>query len=242
MEQGRDFEDRVEIRSVHHADKPLIDFPINLVDIEKLHLHEMVIEKEYEGLVDQLRKDGYLRTPILITQDHIILDGHHRFSALNRLGVKKIPAIILDYDDDNLVKVDTWHPIVRKPVDEVAEELQKRGLTVEPLEGDYKSMLDRREVAAVVGNKKKKFKVLGDREQVFTAVRELWLDGIRYADIPELAFSITSEEITAIASWPYTKEEIKRVAKSDRVFLPKTTRHFMDFQFPDYRVEIKDLY
>lgn len=237
-----DFEEKVEIRSIHHADKPLIDFPITLVDITKLHPHEMVIEDAFEGLVEQLKKDKHLKTPILISKDFIILDGHHRYSALRKLGVQKIPAIVLDYDDDNLVKVDTWYPVLQESLEVILSTLKQNRFEIEELLGDYKDIIKRRKATAVVGNKQKKYLVYGEREDIYAMIREFWLKDIRYADIPELAFSMTSDNVTAVVSWPYTKDEIREKGKSNTVFLPKTTRHFMDFQFPDYRVELKDLY
>jgi len=39
----------------------------------------------------------------------VILNGHHRVEALRRMGLKRIPAWVFDYDGDH-VDLDRWKP------------------------------------------------------------------------------------------------------------------------------------
>ena len=43
---------------------------------------------EYEKLKESIKKEGRLLVPIIINQDNVILDGHHRFMACKELGIK----------------------------------------------------------------------------------------------------------------------------------------------------------
>src|SRR2546427_7227657 len=58
--------------------------------------------------MDQIRKDGYLRRPVLVADGElVILDGHHRVEAIRALGARRIPAYLIDYFSD-IVRLSTW--------------------------------------------------------------------------------------------------------------------------------------
>ena len=51
--------------------------------------------------LEVVRRDGFLRKPVLVDEEHlVILDGHHRVEALRLLGCKRIPVYLVDYNDD----------------------------------------------------------------------------------------------------------------------------------------------
>ncbi len=59
-------------------------------------------------LVDQILRDGFIRYPILVdSKTFVVLDGHHRLVAVKLLGLRFIPAILVDYDSD-CVSVSSW--------------------------------------------------------------------------------------------------------------------------------------
>lgn len=79
-----------------------------LIDIDRLKSHEETRSELLDSLVKEIRKDGYLRKPVLVEKRYcVILDGHHRFEALKRLGCKKIPCYLVDYFDDAIF-LTTW--------------------------------------------------------------------------------------------------------------------------------------
>ena len=47
--------------------------------------------QEYAQLRDSIRDRGVLQ-PLLITADHVLIDGHERWKAIQELGLLKIPA------------------------------------------------------------------------------------------------------------------------------------------------------
>lgn len=72
---------------------------ISYIDINKLKPHEKISKKRLENLSLELIKDGFLKKPLIVeNKKFIILDGHHRFYLLKKLGVKKVPCYIVDYD------------------------------------------------------------------------------------------------------------------------------------------------
>jgi hypothetical protein len=81
-----------------------------LVNARRLRIHEQVDP----GLVDFLERaieaEGVLWDPIWVARGNgfdVVLNGHHRFNALKRLGATKIPAFVFNYHDP-VVKLDRW--------------------------------------------------------------------------------------------------------------------------------------
>jgi len=98
-----------------------------IVGINELKSHEELQEKLLKGLLEMIKRDGFIRKPIVVEDKHyVILDGHHRWGALRLLGCKKIPIYLVDYFDDGII-VETWpgavHDVVTK------EEVIEMGLS-----------------------------------------------------------------------------------------------------------------
>ncbi|MCE4604886.1 MAG: ParB N-terminal domain-containing protein [Aeropyrum sp.] len=99
-----------------------------LVPIDKLKRHEEVLEHKVASLEDDIRSRGVLIRPILVdAKTLVILDGHHRVEALRRLGARRVPAVLVDYDSD-CVNVDSW----REGVTVSKDEVRRRGLSGDP--------------------------------------------------------------------------------------------------------------
>ncbi|MCI4351613.1 MAG: ParB N-terminal domain-containing protein [Thermoplasmata archaeon] len=77
---------------------------------ERLRVHEEIVPGKVDALVEEIRASGRVLQPILVARGSgVVLDGHHRFEALRRLGVAKVPAWVVAYDDP-AVQVDRWQP------------------------------------------------------------------------------------------------------------------------------------
>ena len=69
-----------------------------LLDIDLLHCHEEIRPEILEALIQEIKDDGYVKRPILVAEKaFVILDGHHRFEALRRLGCRRAPCYVIDY-------------------------------------------------------------------------------------------------------------------------------------------------
>lgn len=72
-------------------------------EIEELREHEEIRPDYLEALKGEILSDGILKMPICIDKNTcIILDGHHRLQALKRLGCKKIPCVLVDYQSEDI--------------------------------------------------------------------------------------------------------------------------------------------
>src|SRR2546430_6386636 len=70
---------------------PRVRFAV--VEIGRLRGHERIRPALLEQLMEQIRKDGYLRRPVLVADGElVILDGHHRVEAVRSLVARLVPA------------------------------------------------------------------------------------------------------------------------------------------------------
>jgi L-serine kinase (ADP) len=78
-------------------------YDITILDIARLKPTEEVDAARVDGLVGELAEAGAQQVPILVERDSLaILDGHHRYVAAKRLGLPRIAAIAIAYDDPRL--------------------------------------------------------------------------------------------------------------------------------------------
>ena len=81
---------------------------IVFIKIEELREHEEIRPDYLEELKNEIISDGILKMPIAVDKNtYIILDGHHRLHALRKMGCKKIPVILVDYQSQE-IQVVPW--------------------------------------------------------------------------------------------------------------------------------------
>jgi hypothetical protein len=73
------------------------------IDLVALKEHEEIRPEYLEQLKDEILSDGILKMPIAVDKTtYIILDGHHRLHALKKIGCKRIPVILFDYQSPEI--------------------------------------------------------------------------------------------------------------------------------------------
>ena len=81
-----------------------------IIPLDLLRGHEEHEPEKVDELIAELLRDGELVNPIWVARDTwVILNGHHRVEAFRRLGMKRIPAWIFDYNGEH-VDLDRWSP------------------------------------------------------------------------------------------------------------------------------------
>lgn len=79
-----------------------------LLPVGRLTPHEEVDETDVDRLTKRIRADGAVHEPVLVDRaTEVILDGHHRFHALQQLGCRRIPCYCVDYLEPTII-VETW--------------------------------------------------------------------------------------------------------------------------------------
>jgi L-serine kinase (ADP) len=81
-----------------------------LIPIGELKVHEEVDEEKVRELVREIQHRKIVAEPIWVARgSHVILNGHHRFRALQALGVDLVPAWIFDYHEGP-IRLERWTP------------------------------------------------------------------------------------------------------------------------------------
>lgn len=80
------------------AGEDLLNLKPVLVRLEELREHEEYNPEHLEELLAEIKKDGVLKRPIIVDEKtKVILDGHHRYNCMKRLGKTHIPVYFVDY-------------------------------------------------------------------------------------------------------------------------------------------------
>lgn len=96
---------------------------IILFDVDKLKHIEEFSQKRVKWLKDKIIKQQVWSKPICITSDGLVMDGQHRFEAAKELGLKRIPAVIYDYNDVEIFSLrDNYQVSISEIKDRVANQ------------------------------------------------------------------------------------------------------------------------
>jgi len=87
-----------------------------VVAVGELYPHEEVVVDRRDTLESYLRTlKPYIIVPSIIacSETYMIIDGHHRLSALKRMGIRSIAVTFLDYKSDAIV-TDVANPVSKE--------------------------------------------------------------------------------------------------------------------------------
>ncbi|OGH55883.1 MAG: hypothetical protein A3G34_00225 [Candidatus Lindowbacteria bacterium RIFCSPLOWO2_12_FULL_62_27] len=77
-----------------------------MVPLGSLHEHEQVIPERLARVTEIITREQCVDIPVVVDEKtRVILDGHHRYNTLMRLGAKKVPVLLIDYFDESLITV-----------------------------------------------------------------------------------------------------------------------------------------
>lgn len=83
-------------------DLDIVQIPVEDIEPDPENANEMS-EALYEALVSDIKSNGFTQ-PVLVRPVDIgyrLIDGEHRWRAVSELGVLRIPAIVIEADDDD---------------------------------------------------------------------------------------------------------------------------------------------
>jgi len=82
---------------------------VELVPLEWLKVHEEIKPKNRDKLLEMTKRwGGYTKPLIVDKRTGAILDGHHRHSIAVLLDLKRVPAICVDYLEDESIQLGVW--------------------------------------------------------------------------------------------------------------------------------------
>ena len=85
--------------------------------VDWLKAHEQILTDNLDQLYDHVRTVCSYRKPVVVdVRTGAILDGHHRHAIAKKLGLQRIPAILIDYLADTSVTVEVWPECGRQEI------------------------------------------------------------------------------------------------------------------------------
>jgi len=203
---------------------------LRLARISDLYLHEEIVESHLRKLKEIISRDGVLSNPVVVDRGSlVVLDGTHRVRCLEELGCRLITAVMVDYFDP-MIRLRNWYRVISGDIN-VAIGIAKMfgfvDMEYDPKiaeEGVYDSIILIHRGGAII------YRGSGDIFDLYSRLRDyeeyLRRMGIKIEYIHENQVRDMLGMGKAVIVTPkLSKSDVIRVAKSGRVFPPKTTRH-----------------
>ena len=97
-----------------------------------LKAHEQYVEARVVELLERFTRTGCVDYAVVVDrQTGTIIDGHHRYEALRRLGAAQVPVHLVDYLDP-AITVRSWREDERAPTKQEVVERAAKGLLYPP--------------------------------------------------------------------------------------------------------------
>lgn len=214
---------------------PKLGLEVALEEIGELRIHEEIIPDLLKSLVAEIKSDGALRHPVIVSSgDLVVLDGMHRVAALEELSCRFALACLVDYRNPS-VEVEAWHRlIIGGDLDKILEVSKSVGLGPESAKlEDATELLNRREISAILLSRTECYSLRGGGEirEIYGRIKSLEeaLAGkgmeVTYETKNDAIQRAKSGEGAALLIPAVRKEEVLEAARSGEVFAYKTTRH-----------------
>lgn len=218
---------------------PKIELEIQLYEIDKLHIHEEVVNENVEKLIKAFKEDMCAKHPILVDKETlVILDGMHRTCAFKHLGYKLIPVCLLNYKNPNII-VKSWFRTIMEEQEtskNLLVNLKELGYILqETVEDELQTKIDNKKFTIGIVTSDKVYGVFGKTRSIketYEYIKQLEkkLKSVSYKIGYEtrddaIRKAKSGKILAAIITPQITKQEIVNIALAGEVFVYKATRH-----------------
>ncbi|MBW1941571.1 MAG: hypothetical protein JRJ51_01905 [Deltaproteobacteria bacterium] len=219
---------------------------LEVVRVDSLLQHEEIIPQLGNQLMLEFKNWANLQNPIIIGENHIVLDGHHRVYAFRKLGFKHIPVCKIDYHHETAQLRYWFRLLVNVENPELLREI------VEAMNGDFRHVEDMTSLQGIMDDNRLSFGIQhGEYFASITFREDRVRDALSAYDMLEkiqeklkqrgfeMSYvpcqSVSDEEFCATLNegdmlvWTpqITKEMVLETVEKRQVFPPKTTRHLI---------------
>jgi len=92
---------------------------LRLLDLKEICETEEHSAKDVYSLAESILKLGFWTIPIAVENSTFaIMDGHHRFNAAKRMGLKRVPCVLMDYKTSGVTLL-SWRPEIGVSVTDI---------------------------------------------------------------------------------------------------------------------------
>ena len=219
---------------------------LEVVRVASLMEHEEILPHLVDKLILDFQNWADLHNPIIVDQDHIVLDGNHRTHVFKQMNFKYIPVCKIDYFSE-AVGLRYWYRLVGNVdnLDIFGKFIKEMGGTLAPVPDKNALILDMERNFFDFGVQYGDFYgvIRFGTERVRDAVSAYYIlekiqekllqmgKNLKYIpcqSMNETAICDTLCQTDLIIYTPQiTKEMVVDAAKKKKVFAPKTTRHLI---------------
>lgn len=242
---------------------------LEIVPVTALLQHEQIIPHKASRLTYEFKNLAHLQNPVIVDENHVVLDGNHRTHVFKTLNFKYIPVCKIDYLNDN-TKLRCWFRLFGHipNITTIKKAFEAFGCFIHPVPDKsalIKAMEANTESCGVQGtdcfifiefpetlanDAVAEYDLLQQIQQQLVSM-EMSLDYIPCNAVLTEKFC---QELTAneIVVWTprLTKKTVISSAKKKKIFAPKTTRHViparpLNINVPGYwlkeNISLKDI-
>ncbi|WP_338599657.1 ParB N-terminal domain-containing protein [Sulfolobus tengchongensis] len=177
--------------------------------------HEDVIIEKVIDISMQLQRLKTIKPIVVDENTHVILDGHHRYTAALRVSLPKIPVIYVDYKSPS-IHVNVWYRKFSKP--------QMAKIILSSINTDGNICAKYEDVSICADSIYKLY----------------WKLEIVESFLFSLGISVEKDLIGHLVPPAIDKQHIIDIANRGLRFPPKTTRHVYEFIIPQKAISIDD--
>ena len=219
---------------------------LEVVPVDSLLLHEKILPHLSERLILEFRNWANLQNPIIVGNNHIVLDGHHRAYAFRKLNFKYIPVCKIDYYHHD-TQLRYWFRLLERAesmelvkklihgMDGTLRQVDGKDAMIKRLkENRFSFGIQKRDFFALISFKKD---VVNDAVSAYDRLEEIQeklVDkGMNLTYVPcksvhkdEFREKMQDHEMV-IWTPQITKDMVVAATDEKKVFAPKTTRHLI---------------
>ena len=217
---------------------------LEVVPVKTLLQHEQIIPHKADRLTYEFKNLAHLQNPVIVDENHIVLDGNHRTHVFKALNFRYIPVCKIDYLNDN-TKLRRWFRLLGhiSNIDIIKDTFESSGCRLHPVPNKSSLMealdantdacgIQRTDDCLFVEFPKflsqdavAMFDLLQQIQQKLISM-EISLDYIPCKAVHTENFCQKLNANQAVIWTPIlTKKTVIASAKKKKIFAPKTTRH-----------------
>ena len=217
----------------YYSENMILRINIGVEEIDKLYIHEEIVEEILRKLVKAFSKTSLQMHPIIVDENtNVILDGMHRWSALKNLGYKYIVCAFIDYHNP-LIKVKNWYRIYQSISSGKILNIKSLLKSFDIVYGEGKPDFSDKRLVSAIYVKGRYMKIYSNKPmsspnayKVVSFIDEYVLkSGGRIKYIPSGQRDWNEEIVLVTPS--ISKNDVIRSALSRNIYPPKSTRHII---------------
>jgi len=212
-------------------------FTLGVKAVNALRPHEETIPSHVKGLMDEMKKDGVQKDPIIIDFESLtVLDGMHRLAAFISMGVENAVCCSVDYASP-AVKLGRWARVYTLPIGfPLPETLKQYGLTQRLTLAQAFDALEGRDSGLALLTPNSAYLPRGSldlglaMETMSDFDRMAQESGWKREFVPEddVDVPLQSERNIVLLVRKLRKDDVVNSARSGRLFPCKTSMHVID--------------